>query len=148
MLVKKICVISGFAVMTVGVAVGTGCALENDIKDASASDNAPAITAKTEEIELYSDEELDISEFEIKVVDSEDGALKESETLEPGTYVVKSTYIPDISGSFEIYVDAMDSDENIAKEVFFIKVRERVAESNVIPDVSTLLEKVAKGEEK
>lgn len=146
MLVKKIYVISGFAVMAIGVVVGTACALENDTKDASAADNAPVITAKAEEIQLYSDEAFDVSEFEIMVADPEDGTLKESDVLEPGTYVVTSTYIPDISGSFEVYVDAMDSDENIAKEVFFIKVRERIAESTVMPDLSKLVEKVAKGE--
>ena len=147
MLIKKSCVISGFAVVAVGVAVGTGCALENDSKNASASDNAPAITAKTEEIKLYSDEELDISEFEIKVVDSEDGTLKESDTLEPGAYVVTSTYIPNIVGSFEVYVEAMDSDGNIAKDVLFVKTKERVTES-VVPDVSKLVEEVTKGEKK
>lgn len=147
MLIKKSCVISGFAVMAVGVAVGTGYALENDIKDASASDNVPVITANSDEIELCSDEAFEVSELGIKVVDSEDGALKESEILGPGTYVVTSTYIPNIVGSFEVYVEAMDSDGNIAKDVLFVKTKERVTES-VVPDVSKLVEEVTKGDNK
>lgn len=147
MLVKKSYVISGFAVMAVGVAVGMGCALENDTKDASVLDNVPVITANSDEIELYSDEAFEVSELGIKVVDSEDGALKESEILGPGTYVVTSTYIPNIVGSFEVYVEAMDSDGNIAKAVLFVKTKERITES-VVPDLSNLVEKVTNGEQK